>query len=192
MTNTSSSPPEISIYLSIDPPSFVRGSAEKPTLSTTATSHATQPVTIFTWATILNTKLSQTRKNFTCYDLTSDLPFFVEITKGPQRRGFTRTEGTPDADYFHTLDPEVPVTFTDIFRLSFRQTEEGIHALTEGHRYRYAVSEGEMARQWWYGRKEEVMAPAGERKPLLAASGAPIVFGPVAPVEFEVKPPDSA
>ena len=40
-------PPSISVQLAIDPPQFIPGCQPTPTLSVTANSHATEPITIF-------------------------------------------------------------------------------------------------------------------------------------------------
>ena len=185
------SPPEIAISMAIDPPNFVPGCSEAPTISITATSHATQPITIFTWPTIFNLQLAQRRKNFTCVDLTSNTPVFLELTKGPRRPGFSRTKGTGDDKYFFTLEPETPFTFKDSFQLAFRPTE-GDLALAQGHRYRYSVSDGEALHHWWYGRRDDIMAPKGQPRLLSEASGEPITLGSAASVEFEVRHVDSA
>lgn len=49
------------------------------------------------------------------------------------------------------------------------------------------MSDRKGIRSWWYGRKEDVMAPAGQAAGLDDPSGGLIVFGAVAPVVFEVK-----
>lgn len=179
--------PRITISLAINPPSFVFG--EIPTISITATSHATRPITIFTWPTIFRLDLAQDRKNFTCDDLTTDTPVFVELTKGPRRPGFTCTKGSNDDKYFWTLEPETPLTFKNPFRVAF----EGRAAVAEGHQYRYAVNQGKVVRHWWYGRRDDVMSPSrfGERTALSKSSGEPIVLEPVGPVKFEVRHRDA-
>ncbi|KAJ9625115.1 hypothetical protein H2203_005070 [Taxawa tesnikishii (nom. ined.)] len=142
MANSASAPPSISVKLAIDPPRFAPGSSEEPpSVSLTATSHASQPITIFTWPTIFNLALSQKRNNFTCLDLTSNTPLRLELTKGPQRSGFSRAKDGPDDVFFQTLDPETPVTFRAAFKLAHRTTE-GRDAIVEGHRYRFGVREG--------------------------------------------------
>jgi len=191
MEEKTSTPPEISISLSIKPSSFVPGSAETPTISITATSHATQPITIFTWPTIFHLQLAQRRKNFTCIDLTSNTPVFLEITKGPRRPGFSRTKGAPDEKYFFTLEPETPLTFSHPFILASRATD-GDLAMAQGHRYRYAVSDGEALHYWWYGRRDDIMAPKGQPTLLFQASGEPIPLGSAASVEFNVRHVDPA
>lgn len=86
-----SDPPSISVHLAIDPPQFIPGCQPTPTLSVTATSHATVPITIFTWGDIFNLSLAQKRKNFTCLDPTTNAPIRMEITKDPKRCGFLVT-----------------------------------------------------------------------------------------------------
>ncbi|KAI9836064.1 MAG: hypothetical protein M1819_001675 [Sarea resinae] len=187
MADSASSPPSISVDLAIDPPSFIPGGSDPlPSLSITATSHATQPITIFTWPTVFNLDLSQKRANFTCLDLTSDAPLRLELTKGPKRTAFNREKGGSDDVFFQTLEPETPTTFKAPFKLACRTTE-GRDAIVPGHRYRFGVREGEQVPWWRYGSKEDVMAPAGEWAGLGDPSGGPLALGDVAPVEFEVK-----
>lgn len=97
-----SSPPPISVQLAINPPQFIPGSLPEPTLSVTATSHATEPITIFTWGTIPNLPLAQRCKNFTCLDLTANT-LRMETTKGPRRGMVLRVLGSPDDRFFATL-----------------------------------------------------------------------------------------
>lgn len=187
MADSASTPPSVSIKLVIDPPSFAPGSLESPPfISITAISHALQPITIFTWPTVFNLALSQKRANFTCLDLTSNTPLRLELTKGPQRSGFSRTKDGPDDAFFQTLEPKIPVTFKAAFKLA-RRTTEGSDAIVEGHWYRFGVREGETVPWWRYGRKEDVMAPPGQRATLGEPSGEPITLELPAPVDFEVK-----
>ncbi|KAI9930812.1 hypothetical protein ASPWEDRAFT_182773 [Aspergillus wentii DTO 134E9] len=178
------SAPSISVQLSIHPPRFTPGSQPPPSLSITATSHATQPITIFTWPEIFNLALAQRRKNFTCLNLTTNTAIRLETTKGPKRTAFSQASGGRDDKAFVTLEPEIPVTFTDSFKLGIAQGERC--RVEPGHRYRFGVNEGEEIWWWQYGRKEDVMKSpdsAGMDEP----SGLPIALDNVAPVEFEVE-----
>lgn len=190
-TNISSSTPSISVSLAIDPPRFPLHRdqrAESPTIPIRAVSHAPAPITIFTWPTIFNLALAQRRANFECLDLTADAPLRVDLTKGPKRPGFSRERGGLDDRSFCTLLPETPVVFSDSFRVASRvlgRPEDG-SSLSPGHRYRYAVREGESVGWWRWGTKDEVMAPPGRPEALGEASGGPIDLSSEV-VEFEVE-----
>ncbi|KAF1347177.1 hypothetical protein BDV97DRAFT_358728 [Delphinella strobiligena] len=192
MASRASTTPSISLDLVIDPPRFAPGIRNStPTMSLTAILHASQPITIFTWPTVFNLHLGQKRTNFSCHDLTSDLPLQLELAKGPQYPGFSRSKDGPDDTFFQTLEPEVPVTFSAPFKLAHRTTE-GRHSIATGHRYRFAIRHGEIVRWWRYSRKEDVMVPPGEPDGLNEPSGEPIVLTGVLPVNFEVENSDIA
>lgn len=180
-----SNPSPISVQLAIDPPQFIPGSLPEPTLSVTATSHATEPITIFTWGTLFNLPLAQRRNNFTCLDLTANTPIRMETTKGPRRGQVLRVLGGPDDHFFWTLEPEIPITFTGAFKLGFHQADPS--SAHPAHQYRLRVSDEEVIDWWRYGKKEEVLAPAGTIEGLDEPSGPPIQLMPVAPVDFEIK-----
>lgn len=154
-------------------------------LSITATSHATLPITIFTWPTVFNLDLAQERRNFTCFDLTANEALDIELTKGPSRPEYSREAGGLDDEYFHTLDPEVPVTFRERFSIACHPPE-GEVAVVPGHRYRFALSAGENVAWWQYRTKAEVMAPAGQHVRLGQSEGPEIVLDHVEAVEFEL------
>ncbi|KAH7255177.1 uncharacterized protein BKA55DRAFT_563518 [Fusarium redolens] len=190
MSHNTSNPPAISISVSINPPKFTRGSESPPsaTISTTATSHAFEPITIFTWHTIFNLGLAQRRKNFICTDLTTGLPVQLETTKGPKRPQFSFALGGRDDDYFITLEPHRPITITHRFLRS--AALQGNRGFTPGHKYQLKVREDEEVEWWRYGKKEDVMSPPGQSTPKEGcehASGPPIKLSPIAPVEFEVE-----
>ncbi|CEI60113.1 hypothetical protein FVEN_g8098 [Fusarium venenatum] len=188
MSDPTSRPPTLSISMSIDPPKFTRRSESPPSISITVTSHASSPITIFTWHTIFNLALAQRRKNFICTDLTTGSPIQMDVTKGPKRPGFSYELGGPDDEYYVTLEPETPVTISHRFLREY--AIEGDKAFTPGHKYRLEVREDEVVKWWRYGKKEDVMAPPGQREARDGcedASGPPIRLGPVEPVGFEVE-----
>lgn len=187
MADFTSTPPGLSINLALSQNSFEPASPDHPpvSISLTVTSHATQAITIFTWPTIFNLDLSQKRANFECIDHVSNEPLRLELTKGPKRPAFSRESGGIDDAFFRTLEPETPVTFNAAFKLAGRSTE-GRNAIVPGHRYRFAVRDGETVSWWRYGRKEDVMTPAGTPSTLGEASGPPITLADIASVEFEV------
>ncbi|KAL9095586.1 MAG: hypothetical protein Q9165_002018 [Trypethelium subeluteriae] len=167
-------PPSISVSLSIDPPSLALSTVVN--LTVTAVSHASTPITVFTWPSIFNLDLAQKRANFTCVDLNT----------GPKRPGFSRELGGRDDAYFCTLEPEELVRFKAPFKLASRMGE-GPHAVVPGHRYRFGVREGESVKWWRAGKREDVMSRPGEQSGLGDADGMPIVLYPVEAIEFEVK-----
>ncbi|KAF5000372.1 hypothetical protein FGRMN_1840 [Fusarium graminum] len=181
--------PVVSVSLSINPPTFARGSVSPPsaTISITAILHASEPITIFTWHTIFNLGLAQRRKNFICTDLTTGSPLQLETTKGPKRPQFSFALNGCDDRYFLTLEPEVPITITHRFLRSAGL--EGDRVLTPGHKCLLEVRADEEAEWWRYGRKEDVMSPPGQftsKEGGEHANGPPIKLGHVIPVEFEV------
>jgi hypothetical protein len=176
-------PPSVSISLAIDKPSFSPG--EEVELSITVTSHASAPITIFTWPTILNTRLALKRKNFECRDLDTDTPLNLEITKGGKRGGFSSRSGSSDEKYFYTLMPEEPLKFASPFNVANRR------GLIAGHRYRFGVSHGEKLEWWTAGTKEEVLTPPEEPAGLAKNSDGPIELNDVDDIEFVIKAADT-
>ena len=106
----------------------------------------------------------------------------MEITKGPKRCGFLRVLGGRDDRFFHTLEPGIPVTFTETFKLWSRAADPP--SAYPVHRYRLRLNDEEAIDYWWYGRKEEVLAPPRTIEGLDEPSGPPIQLAPVAPVDF--------
>jgi len=110
----------------------------------------------------------------------------LEITKGPKRKGFSRTKDGSDDKYFCTLEPEIPVLFEAPFLLAGRGSS-GDSAIVEGHSYRFSVREGESVKWWWYGKRDDILAPPGGYATLEPASGEPITLGQVEATEFNVE-----
>lgn len=84
-------------------------------------------------------------------------------------------DGPDDRDYW-TLDPGKPVTFTGVFNFRTRPV----------HKYRLGVRDAESLKRWWYGKREEILAPPGTDQELVDPSGPPIELMPVTPVDFEM------
>ncbi|TXC00713.1 hypothetical protein FocTR4_00007984 [Fusarium oxysporum f. sp. cubense] len=114
MSDNTSNPPAIPMTLSINPLNFTRRSESlsTATISITATSHASEPTTIFTWHIIFNLRLAQRRKTFICTDLTTGSPLQLETTKGPKRPQFSFALSGRDDSYFITLEPNIPIAVT--------------------------------------------------------------------------------
>lgn len=179
--------PSLSVVLDINPRSFKlnRLPEPSPTISLTVTSHTTEPITIFTWPGVFNLSLSQRRTNFTCLDLTSNTWLSLGIVQ--VRRGAFRCEqGTSDEKYFFTLEPEVPFTFQEDFNLARRKRDD-IYTLESGHQYRFGIREGEALSWWRWGRKEEVVPPAGQSTGMGEPDGSPLILHVEGPVEFVVE-----
>lgn len=173
------SPPILIVSLALSPSNFSPG--EEVELSITVISHASGPITIFTWPTILNIRLALRRKNFECLDLDTKIPLNLEITKGGKRGGFTSRSGSSDEKYFYTLMPEEPLRFTSPFKIANRGE------IVPGHRYRFGVRRGEKLEWWTAGTKEEVLTPPGEPAGLAKNEDGPIELNDVDDIEFVVK-----
>jgi hypothetical protein len=174
------SPPVLSVSLALSSSKFTAD--EEVELSITVMSHASIPITIFTWPTIFNTRLALKRKNFECIDLDTDTPFNLEITKGGKRGGFTSRRGSSDEKYFYTLIPEEPLKFTSPFKIANRS------GIIPGHHYRFGVSRGEQLEFWTVGTKEEVLTPPGEPAGLEKNDDGPIELNNANHVEFMINP----
>lgn len=185
-----SSTPSISIELHISPVINIQDPTP-PTLSVTAVLHADRPITVLTWATILD---PEKRRNFWADDLGSELPVPVhlEILKCVKRIN------APDQRYYLTLHPDTPTTVSCPFwvahRINHRGSNDGhtrIHRLRRewalymepGHRYRFGVADGEGIDQWRWGTKDEVLGARGFK---LREVDERIVFDRVRPVEIEL------
>lgn len=174
----------------------------------TALSHAAQPLTVFTFPTILNLELSQLKHNFTCKESTTHEYVWMDSVKGPHRGATSRTLGGKNDGYFMTPHPHQPHTEECNFFLTSRPlwiseeesgdkysrypTETGeaffLNRLESRHKYLFTVRENECIRWWWYGTRKDVPAPKGETASLLTLppSGAPIPVKLDADAVFEV------
>jgi hypothetical protein len=176
-------PPSVSVSLELSSYSFSQG--EEVELSITATSHASTPITVFTWPTIFNAPLALKRKNFECLDLDTNTPLKLEITKGGKRSGFVFRHGSADAEYCYTLMPEEPVKFTSPFKII------DYRGITPGHRYRFGVCQGEKIEWWAAGTKDEVLKAPGEPEASAMYDEEPIVLHDVNDIEFEIRPTET-
>jgi len=177
------SPPALSVSLALS--SSNSSSSEEVELIVTVISHASAPITIFTWPTIFNTRLALRRKNFECIDLDTNTPLNLEITKGGKRGGFTSRSDSSDAKYFYTLMPEEPLKFTTPFNVA---NSDGIRP---GHRYRFGVRRGEKLEYWTAGTKEEVLTAPGEPAGLAKNEDGPIELNDIDDIEFVIKASDT-
>jgi len=176
-------PPLVSVSLELDSYSFSQG--EEVELSITATSHASTPITVFTWPTIFNPSLALRRKNFECLDLDTNTPLNLEKTKGGKRSGFVLRHGSADAEYCYTLMPEEPINFTAPFMII------NYRGIVPGHRYRFGVCQGEKIEWWAAGTKDEVLKAPGEPEASAMYDKEPVVLHDVNDLEFEIKPTET-
>ena len=170
--------PSVSLSMSVDPSTCNVNSETLPTLSLTVTLHASRPITVCTYGTVLNPKLALRSKNFSVFDLTANQRVWTELGK-LQRYPLRPRLGDSDEQYYLTLLPETPLTITHPFSLikrwRNRDPDGGLtispkapdykgevfrNYLEPGHKYRIGV-EGQGLGWWRYGTKEEVLAPAG-------------------------------
>lgn len=181
--------PSIVASMAITPSPFPTSGESKPNITLTVTSHHSEPITILTYTTIFNLEASLFRSNFTCRDISNPddpKPMHIDYTHGPRRPGFNRESGGPDDQYFVTLEPMVPVTFTSLFWLQVtpwpeEEDEDGeevedirIPAFLPGHTYQLGAKDNVVIRDWWVGRKDQIMSPPGQKANTKKSSGSPI------------------
>lgn len=106
--------PAIDLNLSLDQETFDFSQPLPPTFTVTATSHASTPITIFTWRTPLDPATGLISKAFTITDSTTQKQVQTSEVK-VQRLPFQRTRGSPDTKYLCTLEPNVPVQLSAPF-----------------------------------------------------------------------------
>lgn len=160
-------PPSMTVTLALDPPNFSLGDDVK--LPITATSHASTPITIYTWPNIFNLSISlgcRPDLHFTCQDLTTDTP----LNMRPWKTFCTRHEQghnlDRDGEDYLTLYSEQTVKVSTGFGLARSNiTSDNVRhnrTLWYGHRYRLGVQEGKNIEWWRTGTKEENLAQPGE------------------------------
>ncbi|KAH0283150.1 hypothetical protein M436DRAFT_68227 [Aureobasidium namibiae CBS 147.97] len=111
MTN---SPPRIDITFSITPSTHSFSSPLPPTLDLTLLSHASAPITLFTWNTPFHLPHCLTNTSLSIHNTKTSTP--VPTTKLLiQRPALTRVRGSYDEVLFLTLLPGVPVTLSRPF-----------------------------------------------------------------------------
>ncbi|USW56657.1 hypothetical protein Slin15195_G099760 [Septoria linicola] len=132
-------------------------------ISLTATLDYPTPITIFTWPTIFNLKLSQKRWHFYCIDVCdNDKPIQLNVENpGKRGGGISRQRNGPHDRYFVTFRPSEPVTITEAFELAIRQHSE---QLKPGHRYRFGINRSKLSLPWvWtHGTREEILTAEQE------------------------------
>lgn len=182
-------PPAVSVNFALTPSTFSLG--DKVELSATVVSHASEPITIFTYLTILNFDYAQSQARYAYVDLNTnaDCAYMEQSCYGygcvPNR-----VPGGEYDQYFTTLMPEQPEVIHGTFEAAHFPT-----CLSAGHSYRFEMKfDEEHISGWWSGTKERNMA---WRLPFASVhlkkpSGAPITLDGLEPFEFTVLPAGDA
>ena len=172
-------PPNISLEFAISPEIYsLTKDSESPVLTITITSHATQPITIYTWGTFLHPTRAMSYMIYHIVDADTKQRVYRPI-EHVQRTPFSRKMRSPDEPYFWTLYPEESKVITHTFhfanlwrrraelagRISPRESivykgEEMRRFLEPGHRYTFGCPNAGI--RWWrWGTKTENLEPAG-------------------------------
>ncbi|KAI5921526.1 hypothetical protein F4810DRAFT_722093 [Camillea tinctor] len=201
MNNVSSAvmhppPPSVSVALTISPSTYKRGDGDSgnavPDLSVAATldSSAPKPVTIRTWASILDPALALQRREFNAQDISQDPPanISLEIIKGPNRLPFKRKKGSYDEKYYVTLHPGQEVTVAKTPLGIVKRLKNGTPIFQAGHTYSLGLSdEGKNIGPWWWGVTDDVLDEvAGPRKKVSGIKGKGEIVLEMEPVSFKV------
>ena len=143
----------------------------------TAVSHASCPITIWSYMTALNMRSIPKALIITHVD--------TDISVSTQEMFFTRQGWVvhPNDRYFHTLLPEQPFTFSKPIRAQFLKELECLPG-----QYRVAVKDSTKLRWWKEGTREEIVPPPGQKPAddMYVASGEPIVLNDIQPIEFTI------
>jgi hypothetical protein len=172
--------PSISISMSLTPNPHSYSSLTPPILSLTVTSHASRPLTIMTWHTLLYPDLALVQSAFRIRDLTAGTEADqtrIQLSRLPLRRQI----GSYDEGRFLTLFPEQPATVSTPFgnhterprpeghpermkqcaRGQIPRRVRGVDGLVVGRKYELSVC-GCLKVWWWrWGTREEVLEPEG-------------------------------
>jgi hypothetical protein len=106
--------PRIELTLSLSPSTHSFSSPLPPTITMTLLSHASHPITFFTWNTPLHIQHILSNNGITITDLTTNTP--VKTSRIMiQRIAIKRIKGSYDEKLFPTLEPGVPATFSRAF-----------------------------------------------------------------------------
>ncbi|KAI9880631.1 MAG: hypothetical protein M1830_001982 [Pleopsidium flavum] len=185
-------PPSISISFSLAPNPHSYSNPTPPTLSLTAISHASRPLTILTWHTLLYPHLALRQSAFRITDLTTGTRV-AQTTVQLSRAPLQRRVGSPDEQLFLTLFPEQPVTVNTPFgypvepngpprpeghpgrmresaRGAIPRSVCGVDGLVVGGEYELSVCGGLEVWWWRWGTRKEVLEPEGSREAELGDS----------------------
>lgn len=184
-------PPSLIITLSLHPETYTYTSPIPPTLSLQLTSHASRPLTFFTWNTPLDPPSALTQAHYAITDVTTNTPVPQAMIR-LQRVPISRARGSSDENYFLTLYPSTPVITSAGFsrgdgnkgprpqpkevvvkgwdvdgegrEIRVRRSTRGcgVDGLESGHTYRVDVKREAMEGIWWrWGEKEDFLVEEG-------------------------------
>lgn len=214
LNSSVSSLPSLSIRLSIVPPTYEFYAPDLPELIVTVVSQAVQPLTIFTWHSILNPSQALKQNGFKITDTSTGSAVPLTISKDGKRLAFKRQLGTADEKYFLTLFPQIPVSIrarlpryvripasSDIIEEPWQaeNRKNGVNGLTTGHRHSLSVNmdygsqagDGCKIKWWRYGVKEDVLAASDDQAgaSLGDSENKPLVIegGTTEAVDFDVQ-----
>ncbi|KAL5371705.1 hypothetical protein DPSP01_014056 [Paraphaeosphaeria sporulosa] len=108
MASASEESPRITVEIVFDRLSHSFSQPSPPILTLTLTSHAKTPLTLFTWGTPFSLPRALTSNGFVITDTSSGQNVKTSLMQ-VQRTPLKRTRGSPDEQYFLTLQPESPV-----------------------------------------------------------------------------------
>jgi hypothetical protein len=226
-TSNSLIPPSISVTLALTPYTRARtrrattGSDPQPRitlqekeavrLSATLVSHASCPITICDYYTILNLYRAQhferCESDLRCIDIDTNTPVDLQWRVCGRRMSISHKLHDSDSKYFHTLQPGIPYKISERCRVSSieltpghkyrlfvdkRQKADWCYAsnmeLAPGYDHRYFVKDEQEIFWWRVGTKEEVLELPVQDFPeyLIKPSGDPIILTGLEPVEFKV------
>ena len=200
--------PKLSLKLSLSPDTYSFFNPKPPELSLTITSNTLEPITIFTWHSVLYPKLALAQRRFIITDLSNNAQVTQTSTQ-VQRAAFTRIRGSPDEAYYLTIERDTPLIISTPFGRSGnvrpqpkavvergweldedgreRKIRRSVHAqgvdgLEVGHRYRLDVAPESLRGLWWrWGTKEEVLVDRDDPECMLAQTQSEQVE-----LEFEI------
>jgi hypothetical protein len=153
-------PPFVSLDMTMDPSIYSVSSTDLPNLSFLVTSHATYPITIGTYGTVLTQERPFIHgKNYAATDINTNQRVWFSTEYVQRARSVRPQLGGSDEKHFLTLLPEIPVKITYPFGpimswkhrdpskdLTFRprapdfKGEEFRRYFEPGHKYRFGIA----------------------------------------------------
>lgn len=125
------SAPRIDVTLSISPSTHSFSQPIPPTLTLTLLSHATSPITLFTWNTPFHLLHSLSNSSLSIYNTTTSTA--VPTSKILlQRPAIKRIRGSHDEVLFLTLEPGIPITLSRPFGRTATTKPLPKHMITNG------------------------------------------------------------
>ena len=209
--------PKLSIKLSLSSDTYSFSNPKPPELSLTITSNTSEPITVFTWHSVLYPKLALAQRRFIITDLTKDAQVTQTSTQ-LQHAAFTLIRGGPDEAYYLTIERDTPLIVSTPFgrsgdvrpqpkavvergweldengrEMKIRRSVhvQGVDGLEAGHRYRLDVAPESLRGLWWqWGTKEEVLVDRDSPECMLTqtpSEQAELEFEKIDGIEFSVE-----